>query len=100
MDEPTDPDAPRRPRPDQGLAARVVGGAVWTGDDGSRFCSPPRTSAALSATVRHLCRRSSTSCGRLPIASVGAYYWSRSVIDQFVPGVVAWSSVPIQHISR
>jgi len=55
---------------------------------------------SMSATVRHLWRRSSTSCGRLPIASVWSYYWSRSVIDQFVPGVVAWSSVPIQHILR
>lgn len=28
-----------------------------------------------------------------------SYYWSRSVIDQFVPAVVAWSSAPIDQLS-
>jgi hypothetical protein len=28
-----------------------------------------------------------------------SYYWSRSVIDQFVPAVVAWSSTPIDQLS-
>jgi integrase len=27
-----------------------------------------------------------------------SYYWSRSVIDQFVPAVVAWSSTPIDRL--
>ncbi len=27
-----------------------------------------------------------------------SYYWSRSVIDQFVPAVVAWSSTPIHQL--
>jgi integrase len=27
-----------------------------------------------------------------------SYYWSRSVIDQFVPAVVAWSSTPIEQL--
>ena len=27
-----------------------------------------------------------------------SYYWSRSVIDQFVPAVVAWSSTPIDQL--
>lgn len=28
-----------------------------------------------------------------------SYYWSRSVIDQFVPAVVAWSSTPIDQLN-
>ncbi len=54
---------------------------------------------SMSATVR---RRWPTEFNKLWATATRlgwSYYWSRSVIDQFVPGVVAWSSVPIQHIS-
>ena len=54
---------------------------------------------SMSATVRHLWPTEFNKLWATAHRLGWSYYWSRSVIDQFVPGVVAWSSVPIQHIS-
>ncbi len=81
------------------MAAGVVGGVDRPGEH--RFGSVDgqgrrRDERRQSASCG---RPSSTSCGRQRVGSAGScYHWSRSVIDQFVPAVLAWSSTPIDQL--
>ena len=52
----------------------------------------------MSATVRQLWPVEFERLWELTRRLGWSYYWSRSVIDQFVPAVVAWSSKPIDQI--
>lgn len=53
----------------------------------------------MSATVRRLWPVEFDLLWELARRLRWSYYWSRSVIDQFVPAVVAWSSTPIDQLS-
>ena len=46
---------------------------------------------AMSATLRRLCPEEFSSLWEVARHLGWSYYWSRSVIDQFVPAVLAWS---------
>ncbi|MGH9047485.1 MAG: tyrosine-type recombinase/integrase [Acidimicrobiales bacterium] len=52
----------------------------------------------MSATVRQLWSKDLSELWEAARRLRWSYYWSRSVIDQFVPGVIAWSSRPIGRI--
>lgn len=53
----------------------------------------------MSATVRQLWPAEFDRLWEAARRLGWSYYWSRSVIDQFVPAVVAWSATPIESIS-
>lgn len=52
----------------------------------------------MSATVRQLWPMEFDQLWEVARRLGWSYYWSRSVIDQFVPAVVAWSSMPIDQL--
>ncbi len=53
----------------------------------------------MSATVRQLWPSEFDRLWEVARRFGWSYYWSRSVIDQFVPAMVAWSSTPIDQLS-
>ena len=52
----------------------------------------------MSATVRQLWPQEYERMGEVARRLGWSYHWSRSVIDQFVPAVVAWSSTAIDQL--
>ena len=54
----------------------------------------------MSATVRQLWPEDFERLWAAARRLGWSYYWSRSVIDQFVPAVLAWSATTIPGIDR
>lgn len=54
---------------------------------------------SMSATIRQLQPGAFCQLWERARRLGWSYYWSRSVIDQFVPGVLAWSATRIEQIS-
>jgi hypothetical protein len=69
-----------------------VGGTEWA----NAFLSHLETRRFSPATVRAYAHRLWETARRLE----WSYYWARSVIDQFVPAVIAWSYTPIGKLDK